>query len=111
LYAPVCGCDGLTYGNECEADSAGVNVDHAGACFGAGSDCGGLQGLECDQDYFCNYDDLDCGAADQTGVCDRIPHECPDIFAPVCGCDSKTYDHECLAHNAGVSVASQGECP
>lgn len=32
VYAPVCGCDGITYGNECEAQGAGLSAWWAGTC-------------------------------------------------------------------------------
>jgi hypothetical protein len=31
-YVPVCGCDHQTYGNDCERQAAGAQLDHAGAC-------------------------------------------------------------------------------
>ena len=32
IYTPVCGCDGKTYPNACQAGSAGVSIAANGAC-------------------------------------------------------------------------------
>ncbi len=31
-YVPVCGCDGITYGNKCEASRAGISIEHDEQC-------------------------------------------------------------------------------
>ncbi|MCH7413246.1 Kazal-type serine protease inhibitor family protein [Belliella sp. R4-6] len=35
---------------------------------------------------------------------------CYMIYAPVCGCDNKTYGNDCIAINAGVKSFTQGAC-
>ncbi len=112
IFRPVCGCDGVTYGNACEANGKGVSVASEGECgTSGGTSCGGLLGAQCANGEFCNFaPDAICGAADQTGTCEPTPQACDLIFDPVCGCDDRTYGNTCEANAAGVSVASQGEC-
>ena len=107
IFAPVCGCDDQTYDSACVAAGAGVSVAREGAC---GAVCGGLQGLPCAEGQYCNFRDGSCGAADQTGECTGIPEVCPELFAPICGCDDVTYGNACEAGLAGVSVAREGAC-
>ena len=102
IWDPVCGCDGNTYGNSCEAAAAGVNVDYAGEC---AVTC--TTNEECDQDEYCAKADGDCNGE---GTCQPRPETCPDIWDPVCGCDGNTYGNSCEAAMAGVNVDYTGEC-
>jgi hypothetical protein len=73
VYQPVCGCDGQTYGNDCEALAAGVSISREGAC-DAQIQCGGFAGLSCPDGMSCVDDpnddcDPDRGGADCIGIC------------------------------------------
>jgi hypothetical protein len=108
-YAPVCGCDGLTYGNDCDANAHGVSVLHAGECEPIAQPCGGFAGEECAAGEFCNIEGQ-CLVGDAVGVCEPMPEACPDVWMPVCSCDGVTYSNECDAHAAGASILHEGEC-
>jgi hypothetical protein len=94
VYQPTCGCDGQTYGNECQAAVLGVAVAYDGPC---ATSCGGFAGLPCPGAGTCADNETDgCdplkGDADCVSLCRcEVQGLCEgggrwDSSPEVCGC-------------------------
>ena len=97
VYEPVCGADGQTYGNACEASVHHVAVDYAGECAPP-----------------CSVD-ADCASGDLCEANRCVTVECPvlapnDISQEVCAEDGFTYQTSCHARQARQSVVHEGCC-
>jgi len=104
-WAPVCGCDGLTYSSDREAAFTGVSIEHHGRCEDSIVPCS--DNANCQPDEFCYKGLAGCSA---NGACEPMPSECPDYHEPVCSCSNNTYENYCLASMVGENAASEGEC-
>jgi hypothetical protein len=109
VWAPVCGCDGVTYGNDCERQAAGAWLFYRGECTTAVCYQGDPGGV-CAHGEFCEGPAGSCSSADVPGYCVTTPGMCPDVWAPVCGCNGMTYSNDCERQRAEVWLDHRDEC-
>jgi hypothetical protein len=128
---PVCGCNGKTYTNDCQRQLAGASKQSDGACSerdagtggrggsggtggtggSTGKTCGGFAGLLCAAGEFCETPAGSCNEPEGSGTCVvNTGTACPMYIMPVCGCNGRTYNNDCLRRAAGVSKQSDGAC-
>jgi hypothetical protein len=134
IYDPMCGCDGTTYGNDCERQAMGVWLRHPGECGGTTLDCEAVYLPDgtffmdtCTFPEFCELPPGSCpgnSAADPSNIiftgicvdpndCNTVPLPCVtmDVSGDVCSCDNRRFPSDCERRKAGVRGYCCRSCP
>jgi hypothetical protein len=110
LSACPAGADACVGGEVC-INSIIVAINNAlFGCPRLGRTCAGIAGLPCGPNETCDIHDATCAIVDVGGICVPSGGACPEIFAPVCGCDGVTYANDCFRLLAGATLKHTGSC-
>jgi hypothetical protein len=75
-----------------------------------GASCGGTAGIKCDAGLWCDPLADKCSVHEAAGKCVDVARLCTLELRLVCGCNGKTYNHDCDRQIAKVAKRSEGAC-
>lgn len=134
IYAPVCGCNNVTYSNSSEAECKGITSYTEGSCKEDKDE--GCEETKCEGGYIKIYDPV-CGCNNVTysnsseaeckGITSYTEGKCKkedksdceekkckgsyiEIYDPVCGCNNVTYSNSSEAECKGITSYTEGKC-
>ncbi len=107
LSLAACGSDVKPSG---QGGAGGAGGGNGGGGQGGGVACGGIAGMLCADDEFCEYPDGSCGAQDMTGVCAKRPDVCSD-GPPLCFCNGKISELPCPGIDGFDTASDSNFCP
>eukprot|EP00121_Abeoforma_whisleri_P013769 Awhi_evm3s12702 len=119
-YRPVCGSDGVTYGNLCSLKGAqcmdeSITKAHDGECDQQKPVVDPATPPELPKPVTGDNDDTDSSLV-ETPDCTQF-EKCPKLMKPVCASNMKTYNNECLMTldscrlGQDLTIIKHGRCP